>query len=394
MQDRRTDFVVARGPVPRSSRITGEFWVRSTPSRVPGLALVGLPAAAAALWLLGQGVGVGGGEGGVDAGFGANAVQAGAVLVRGASGDRAARAGDVPRPHPLAGEWFEIEPSGAEWGNAAERERAAEEGPPAGRRERVVGNRERSAGPPARAAVQPERSAQQEHPAGRRGHSTGPHHEFYFTRAQYTGIGRGWRASRAWATDFPKADQQFVYGVRRLSYVDAYQLENPVRLDAPELRRYPFLYAVEVGHMALTDAEVEGLRNHLEAGGFLVVDDFWGPYEWENFEYNMRRVLPGRPIVDITLDHPLYSSFYQIDEIVQVPNVWNGRRGGPTAECRGCEPAVRGIFDDDGRLMVLIHFNTDLGDAWEWADDPLYPIRYSTYAYQVGVNMIIYAMSH
>ncbi|HEX7089485.1 MAG TPA: DUF4159 domain-containing protein [Longimicrobiales bacterium] len=221
-----------------------------------------------------------------------------------------------------------------------------------------------------------------------------PRHEFYFTRAQYTGVGRGWRRRGAWSTDFPEADRHFVYGVRRLSYVDAYQLDNPVRLDDPRLRRYPFLYAVEVGHMALTDAEVEGLRSYLEAGGFLVVDDFWGPYEWENFEYNMRRVLPGRPIVDITLDHPLYSAFYQIDEVVQVPNIGNAWRGGPTWECHGCTPHVRGIYDDAGRLMVLIHFNTDLGDAWEWADDPRYPIRYSTYAYQVGVNMIIYAMSH
>src|SRR5690606_16393558 len=98
-------------------------------------------------------------------------------------------------------------------------------------------------------------------------------HEFYFTRAAYTGVGRGWRRSGAWATDFPKADQQFVYGVRRLTYVDAYQLDDPVRLDEPEIRRYPFLYAVEVGHMSLTDEEVRGLRSYLEAGGFFVVDD-------------------------------------------------------------------------------------------------------------------------
>ncbi len=375
MQDRRTDFVAARGPVPRSSRITGEFWVRSTPSRVPALALAGLPAAAVALSLafLGQGVGGGGGEGGGEIGLGARAVEAGAVLVHGGGGgDRVARAGSVPRPHPLVGGWFKVEPSAKQRGHAVSHpERATE-------RAALTANGVTAAAAVATAA----RTAND------------PRHEFYFTRAAYTGVGRGWRRSRAWATDFPKADQQFVYGVRRLSYVDAYQLDNPVRLDDPELRRYPFLYADEVGHMSLTDEEVRGLRSYLEAGGFFVVDDFWGPYEWENFEYNMRRVLPGRPIVDITLDHPLYSSFYQIDEVVQVPNVWNGRRGGPTAECYGCTPAVRGILDDDGRLMVLIHFNTDLGDAWEWADDPLYPIRYSTYAYQVGVNMIIYAMSH
>jgi len=300
--------------------------------------------------------------------------------------------GGSPGARPLQGEWFKLEPSAAGWERAAGREQAA------GRRERAT-ERVRAAGrePAAKRAALTASgvaAAAAAVPTAATANAADPRHEFYFTRAAYTGVGRGWRRSRAWATDFPKADQQFVYGVRRLSYVDAYQLDNPVRLDDPEIRRYPFLYAVEVGHMSLTDEEVRGLRSYLEAGGFFVVDDFWGPYEWENFEYNMRRVLPGRPIVDIMLDHPLYSSFYQIDEVVQVPNVWNGRRGGPTAECYGCTPAVRGILDDDGRLMVLIHFNTDLGDAWEWADDPLYPIRYSTYAYQVGVNMIIYAMSH
>lgn len=368
--------------------------MRSTPSRVPALAFVGLSAIAVvlSLSLLGQGVGGGEGGGGVVGGGAAFAAERGASVVqRGARGDRVARAGGGSRrPHPLRGEWFKFEPS------AEGRERAAEREQAAGRWERTAERAAPSAVSVAAAAgaAPAAAAATNAGPTAVAANAADPRHEFYFTRAQYTGIGRGWRGRGAWSTDFPEADVHFVYGVRRLSYVDAYQLDNPVRLDDPELRRYPFLYAVEVGHMALTDAEVEGLRSYLEAGGFFVVDDFWGPYEWENFEYNMRRVLPGRPIVDITLDHPLYSSFYQIDEVVQVPNVWNGRRGGPTAECYGCTPAVRGILDDDGRLMVLIHFNTDLGDAWEWADDPLYPIRYSTYAYQVGVNMIIYAMSH
>ena len=359
--------------------------MRSTPSRVPALALVGLSAAAVAATVAFAVAGAGGGEGaGGEGGAGRSEVRAGR-----SAGGRPPRG---PQLHAHEAKWYNVVPSAPErerasgWGRrAAGREPTADQ---AALASHVVG---------AATATVPGAAANAFRTAGRMpapASAPGPRHEFYFTRARYTGVGRGWRGRGAWSIDFPEADQHFVYGVRRLSYVDAYQLENPVRLDDPELRRYPFLYAVEVGHMALTDAEVEGLRSYLEAGGFLVVDDFWGPYEWENFEYNMRRVLPGRPIVEITLDHPLYSAFYEIDEIVQVPNVWNGRRGGPTAECWGCEPAVRGILDDDGRLLVLIHFNTDLGDAWEWADDPLYPIRYSTYAYQVGVNMIIYAMSH
>jgi len=222
---------------------------------------------------------------------------------------------------------------------------------------------------------------------------------FYFTRAIYTsysrdfGFGRG-RGRGSWAIDFPTADRLFMVGVRRLTGIDAYEYENPIRLDDPELRRFPFLYALEVGYMSLTDAEVEGLRNYLLAGGFLVIDDFWGTYEWQNFEAEISRVLPEYAIEDIPLDHDLLSSFYQIDSIIQVPNVGNGRRGGPTWERDGYVPFLKGIFDEHDRLMVVINWNTDLGDAWEWADDPWYPWKYSLFAYQMGVNMIVYGMSH
>jgi len=108
----------------------------------------------------------------------------------------------------------------------------------------------------------------------------------------------------------------------------------------------------------------------------------------------MARVLPGRPIVDLPLDHPLFSTVYEIDELLQVPGVRNVRYGGRTWERDGVTPACRGIFDDAGRLVVLVNWNTDLGDAWEWAEDPYYPLRYSTFAYQLGINAIVYGMSH
>ncbi|UCF21270.1 MAG: DUF4159 domain-containing protein [Gemmatimonadota bacterium] len=216
--------------------------------------------------------------------------------------------------------------------------------------------------------------------------------EFYFTRAVYSGYRRG--ALVSWSVDFPKADRQFLIGLQRLTTIEAYARENPVRLDDPGLRRFPFLYALEVGYMSLSRAEVEGLRDYLLAGGFLVIDDFWGSLEWENFESEMRRVLPEHRIVDLGPDHPVLSVFYEIDELVQVPNVGQGRMGGPTWERDGFVPALKGIFDDDGRLMVAINWNTDLGDAWEWADHPYYPLKYSTFAYELGINLIIYAMSH
>lgn len=223
--------------------------------------------------------------------------------------------------------------------------------------------------------------------------------EFYFTRAVYRDYSSNSfsfyrRRQPSWAIDYPKADRQFLTVLKNLIDIDAYDRDNAVRLDDPRVRRYPFLYALEVGRMDMTDAEVDGLRGYLEAGGFLVIDDFWGLREWANFEYQISRVLPGRRIERLPLDHPIFNMVYDIEEIRQVPNVGNGTRGGPTWECRGCEPEVFGIHDDAGRLMVIINFNTDLGDAWEWAENPYYPLEYSTFAYEMGVNMVVYGMSH
>lgn len=219
----------------------------------------------------------------------------------------------------------------------------------------------------------------------------GPH-DFYFTRAIYSSYGGRRRAS--WATDFPKADRQFLWGLRRLTNIDAYEAENAVGLTDPALRRFPFLYALEVGYMTLSPPEAEALRSYLLAGGFLMIDDFWGTRQWQNFEYEIRRVLPEFEIVELPMDHPLFRTFYEIDEILQVPQVGYAWYGGVTWERDGYVPRVLGIFDDEGRLLVAINWNTDLGDAWEWAEDPFYPLPLSTFAYQLAVNTIVYAMTH
>jgi hypothetical protein len=223
---------------------------------------------------------------------------------------------------------------------------------------------------------------------------------FYWTRAVYSGAGRGWygggRGGRggSWATDYPKGDRQFLVVLKRLVRLNAYDWENAVELTNPDLRRFPVLYAVEVGRMDLTEEEVAGLRSYLDAGGFLIVDDFWGSREWAQFEYNMARVFPDRSIVDLPIEHPIFSAYYDIEQILQVPNINNGAGGYQTHERDGYVPYVRGITDDKGRLMVVINWNTDLGDAWEWAESPYYPLEYSTFAYEMGANMIVYGMSH
>src|SRR5690606_13650847 len=211
-------------------------------------------------------------------------------------------------------------------------------------------------------------------------HETSGRFPFYWTRGVYSdyrggyGYGYGWgRGGNSWATDYPKSDRQFVTVLKRLVRLNVSDWENAIELDNPDLRRFPVLYMVEVGRMDLTDEEVEGLRSYLDAGGFLIVDDFWGMREWQVFVENFRRVYPGKAIVELPLEHPLFSAYYKIDEVKQVPARGRGIRGRPTTECGGCEATVRGVFDDDGRLMVIINWNTDLGDAWEWAEDPIYP---------------------
>jgi hypothetical protein len=221
-------------------------------------------------------------------------------------------------------------------------------------------------------------------------------HAFYFTRGAYSSGGGDYgfrRRGGSWRTDFPKADRQFLVVLQRLIGIDSFACENVVTLDDPALRHFPFLYLLEVGYMGLTPAEVEGLRNYVLAGGFVMVDDFWGTQEWANFEYEMRRVFPEYPIVDLPLEHDVFHTVYNIKEVLQVPSIGRARVG-QYWERDGYEPFVRGIFDEKGRLLVGIIWNSDLGDAWEWAEQPDYPVDRSTFAFQMGVNFIVYAMSH
>ncbi|MDH3280397.1 MAG: DUF4159 domain-containing protein [Gammaproteobacteria bacterium] len=217
-------------------------------------------------------------------------------------------------------------------------------------------------------------------------------HEFYFTRGIYgQGAEDDW--GPRWAIDYPTADQQFLIALRRLTLVDAFASDNAVPIDDPRLRDFPFTYILEVGSLILDDDQARSLREYLDKGGFLVIDDFWGTWAWRNLQTQLAKVFPDRPIVEVPMAHPVFHAFYDVREILQVPNVYQAS-GGRTHELDGYNPHVRGIFDEQGRLMVLINWNTDLGDAWEWADNPRYPLRFSTYAYELGINFVIYAMSH
>jgi hypothetical protein len=217
--------------------------------------------------------------------------------------------------------------------------------------------------------------------------------EFDFVRLVYsTDPGYG-RRRGSWSTDYPEAEYFLTGAIRRLTRIGiGPQGKNlPIMDDA--LFDHPWLYAVEVGQWSLSDEEAARLREYLLRGGFLVVDDFHGTYEWEVFAAGMRKVFPDRPIVDIPPSDPVFHVVFDIVDHVQIPGI-QVAYSGQTFERDGYDPQWRGIYDDEGRLMVVINFNMDLGDAWEHADVPEYALKYSTRAYQYAINYIIYAMTH
>jgi hypothetical protein len=222
--------------------------------------------------------------------------------------------------------------------------------------------------------------------------------EFVFARLIY-------RASRTrfggggcgnWRTDWPDADAHFMLGVERLSNIRIL-LDEYVSVDImePALFDYPLVYAVEVGCVDFSETEAARLREYMDRGGFLVVDDFWGTRQWDNFRRQVQKLFPDREIEDIPCcSHQVFHSFYDIDDILQVPVVNSACYGRQTWEQDGYDPYALAVFDDDRRPMLLINLNTDLGDAWEHADEPCYPHKYSGFAYRMGINFIVYAMTH
>ncbi len=227
--------------------------------------------------------------------------------------------------------------------------------------------------------------------------------EMVFARLMYPSIpdarfrhaGWDWTKGHAsWTNDYPRADRHFLEAVRRLTRLQVRSVEQPVNLDDEnDLYNYPWLYAVFVGEWSLTDAQAETLHQYLLRGGFLMCDDFWGSRDWAVFVRSMDRILPGRPIVEVPNSDPIFHTVYDLDGRYQVPGEWGVRMGVPFRN-DGYVARWRGIYDDKGRLMVAISFNSDLGDSWEWADDPEYPEEYSALGIRVGVNYMIYSMTH
>ena len=227
--------------------------------------------------------------------------------------------------------------------------------------------------------------------------------EFHFARLQYGGNGLGGRGGwgrGSWTTDWPEAEHFLTEGISRLTNVDVtnvalYNGEGGERINLADdaIFDFPWLYAVEVGRWSLSVEEAAKLRDYLLRGGFLMVDDFHGTYEWSQFEIGMKRVFPDRPILDIPDDDEVFHVLYDLDSKIQIPGLGAYYRG-VTYEQDGYDPHWRGIYDDHGRLVVAINHNMDLGDAWEHADTPGYPEPMTALAYRFAVNYVIYSMTH
>ena len=233
--------------------------------------------------------------------------------------------------------------------------------------------------------------------------------EFHFIRMEYTdlpqfhrrfgyasrdGQGEGW-----WVVDWPAADNHFTRGISRLTRIDTGDPRH-FRITDPQAFDYPWIYVTQAGWWGLTDAEIARMREYLLRGGFLVTDDFWGDECWQIFSQTMERVLPGHDITDIDESDSVMHVLYDIREKDRtfIPGSRHLRRGadGSTVivQPEGSQPAWRAMYDDRHRMIVAANYDTDVGDAWEFADVPYYPEPMTALAYRYGINYIVYAMTH
>jgi hypothetical protein len=229
---------------------------------------------------------------------------------------------------------------------------------------------------------------------------------FNFCRGMFT-QSRAEPGGQGWWTDYPDADINFSIRLSELTKTrvsKVYGRDEPnhlvVKLTDDLMFQCPYLHMEDVGTISMSDQEILRLREYLLKGGFLWVDDFWGEAAWDQWVDEISRVLrPDQyPIHEVRRDHPFWRAMFQIEKLPQIPSInsWS-RSGGETSE-RGpesAEPHIRGISDRHGRLMVLMTHNTDISDAWEReGEDPRYFYLFSPDGYAVGINVVVYAMTH
>ena len=221
--------------------------------------------------------------------------------------------------------------------------------------------------------------------------------QFTFVRLKYTTAPGGYwyEGLPAWAHGYPLSDRNLMRILNEVSYLGArVDTINILSLDDPELFKYPVAYIIEAGWWTMTDDEVTAFRTYMQKGGFVILDDFkvrgWngglGGAGWENFEAIMKRVLPDARFVDLDLSHPIFHSFFEITSLDNFPQAYNSGRA-----------IFRGLFEDNDprkRLLMMVNYNTDVSQFWEWSARGFKPIDETNEAYKLGVNYVLYGMTH
>lgn len=220
---------------------------------------------------------------------------------------------------------------------------------------------------------------------------------FVFLRANYqTAPGGFWYGGLpAWAHGYPLAEQNLLRILEEVTFIDP-RLDGvaSVALDSPELFRYPVAYLIEVGWWEMSDAEAANIRAYLEKGGFILVDDFkvrgfgggMGGGGWDVFAANMRRIMPEGRFHDLDVSHPIFHSFFEIGSLEIIPQAYNAGR-----------PIFRGLFEDNDprkRMLMMVNYNTDVSQFWEWSARGFRPVGETNEAYKLGVNYLMYALTH
>ena len=216
-------------------------------------------------------------------------------------------------------------------------------------------------------------------------------YDFTFVRLKYGGE---LTRRSSWRVDWPASDRNFIWQLRKQTNINANPREKIIEVGAEELFLYPFAYLLEVGSLRLSDAEAANLREYLLRGGFIFIDDFHGEREWRLFHRELKKIFPEREPVDIPISHPIFRCFFTIDKLVQIPGLRSLFSGRTYERIDGYPAYCRGVFDDKNRLMMIIHFNSDLGDAWEHAAEDFYPREYSDMALKMGINAVVYSLTH
>jgi hypothetical protein len=236
-------------------------------------------------------------------------------------------------------------------------------------------------------------------------------HEWVWARLRYSGFGRGgggfgggrrgggFGGYGSWAIDYSKSDRTLVSGIKRLTLLDTRSVEQTVDMDgSDDPYNWPFLYAVEVGRWDLSEQEAKQIRDFLNRGGFLMVDDFHCDDEWAVFMESFERVFPDREVIDIPDNDPVNTAVFDLPRRQQIPGMQYMNSGSMNECFRGGradpQPHYRTVYDDKQRLMVAIVHNSDLGDAIEFADSPRYPEEFAQAAFRVLSNYVIYDLTH